>query len=122
MTDTRTEVTAPAGQRPVVARLSRLDRFLPVWIGAAMVAGLLLGRVVPGLNGVLNRVAIHGTSLPIALGLLLMMYPVLAKVRYSEIGRITADRRMMTVSLLLNWAVCQAARDAAPTAGYRAAS
>jgi ACR3 family arsenite transporter len=66
-------------------------------------AGLLLGRLVPGLNGALNRVAIHGTSLPIALGLLLMMYPVLAKVRYTEIGRITADRRMMTVSLLLNW-------------------
>ena len=105
MTDTRTEVTGPAGQRPVVARLSVLDRFLPVWIGAAMVAGLLLGRVVPGLNGTLNRVAVHGTSLPIALGLLLMMYPVLAKVRYSEIGRITADRRMMTASLVLNWVV-----------------
>ena len=106
MTDTRTtEVTGPAGQRPVVTRLSRLDRFLPVWIGAAMAAGLLLGRLVPGLNGALNRVAVHGTSLPIALGLLLMMYPVLAKVRYTEIGRITADRRMMTASLLLNWVI-----------------
>jgi arsenite transporter len=106
VTDTRTsEVTGAAGQRPVVARLSLLDRFLPVWIGAAMVAGLLLGRLVPELNGALNRVAIHGTSLPIALGLLLMMYPVLAKVRYSEIGRITADRRMMTASLLLNWVI-----------------
>ena len=106
MTDTRTsELTGPAGQRPVVARLSRLDRFLPVWIGAAMAGGLLLGRLVPDLNGALNRVAIHGTSLPIALGLLLMMYPVLAKVRYSEIGRITADRRMMTASLLLNWVI-----------------
>ena len=82
-----------------------LDRFLPVWIGAAMAAGLLLGRLVPGLNSALNRVAVHGTSLPIALGLLLMMYPVLAKVRYTEIGRITADRRMMTVSLLLNWVI-----------------
>jgi arsenical-resistance protein len=89
----------------VVARLSRLDRYLPVWIGAAMVAGLLLGRLVPGLNGVLNRAAVHGTSLPIAAGLLLMMYPVLAKVRYREIGRITADRRMMTASLVLNWVV-----------------
>ena len=106
MTDTRTtEVTGPAGQRPVMTRLSRLDRFLPVWIGAAMAAGLLLGRLVPGLNGALNRVAVHGTSLPIALGLLLMMYPVLAKVRYTEIGRITADRRMMTASLLLNWVI-----------------
>ena len=106
VTDTRTsEVTGPSGQQPVVARLSRLDRFLPVWIGAAMVAGLLLGRLVPGLNSALNRVAVHGTSLPIALGLLLMMYPVLAKVRYNQIGQITADRRMMTVSLLLNWVV-----------------
>ena len=106
MTDTRTsEVTGPAGQQPVMAGLPVLDRFLPVWIGAAMAAGLLLGRLVPGLNSALNRVAVHGTSLPIALGLLLMMYPVLAKVRYSEIGRITADRRMMTVSLLLNWVI-----------------
>ena len=106
MTDTETsEVTGPAGQPPVMARLSRLDRFLPVWIGAAMAAGLLLGRLVPGLNSALNRVAIHGTSLPIALGLLLMMYPVLAKVRYTEVGRITADRRMMAVSLVLNWVV-----------------
>jgi arsenical-resistance protein len=96
---------APGGHQAVVARLSMLDRFLPVWIGAAMAAGLLLGRLVPGLNGALNQVAVHGTSLPIALGLLLMMYPVLAKVRYDQIGQITADRRMMTVSLLANWVV-----------------
>ncbi len=99
------EATGAAPPQPVMARLSRLDRFLPVWIGAAMAAGLLLGRLVPGLNGALNKVAIHGTSLPIALGLLLMMYPVLAKVRYNEISKITADRRMMTVSLLLNWII-----------------
>ena len=73
----RTGAAAPGAgeQRAVLARLSRLDRFLPVWIGVAMAAGLLLGRLVPGLNSALNRVAIHGTSLPIALGLLLMMYP-----------------------------------------------
>jgi arsenical-resistance protein len=94
---------APGGHPAVASRLSVLDRFLPVWIGAAMAAGLLLGRLVPGLNSALNQVAVHGTSLPIALGLLLMMYPVLAKVRYSEIGQITADRRMITTSLLLNW-------------------
>ena len=95
----------PAAGQPVMAGLSRLDRFLPVWIGAAMAAGLLLGRVVPGLNSALNKVAVHGTSLPIALGLLLMMYPVLAKVRYTEIRRITADRRMMAASLVLNWVI-----------------
>jgi arsenite transporter len=89
----------------VVARLSGVDRLLPVWIGLAMAAGLVLGRIVPGLGGALNRVAIHGTSLPIAAGLLLMMYPVLAKVRYREVGRITADRPMMAASLALNWVV-----------------
>jgi len=89
----------------VVARLSMVDRFLPVWIGVAMVAGLVLGRLVPGLNDALNAVKIGTTSLPIALGLLLMMYPVLAKVRYREIGMVTADRRMIAASLLLNWVI-----------------
>ena len=89
----------------MVARLSRLDRFLPLWIAAAMGVGLGLGRLFPGLNQTLNRVAVHGTSLPIAIGLLLMMYPVLAKVRYAEVGRIAADHRMMAASLALNWVV-----------------
>ena len=84
---------------------STLDRFLPVWIGAAMVAGLLLGRWVPSLDDALNAVKVGETSLPIALGLLLMMYPVLAKVRYTEIALVTADRRMMAASLVLNWIV-----------------
>ncbi|WP_442788684.1 ACR3 family arsenite efflux transporter [Dactylosporangium sp. NBC_01737] len=87
----------------IVGRLSTTDRFLPVWIAAAMAAGLLLGRLVPGLDGALNAVKIGQTSLPIALGLLLMMYPVLAKVRYREIGLVAADKRMMAASLLLNW-------------------
>ncbi|MGB8384912.1 MAG: ACR3 family arsenite efflux transporter [Dermatophilaceae bacterium] len=89
----------------VVARMSTLDRFLPVWILAAMVAGLLLGRLLPGLNQALDAVKIGQTSLPIALGLLLMMYPVLAKVRYDEVGLITADKRMLTTSLILNWVI-----------------
>jgi ACR3 family arsenite transporter len=89
----------------VVARMSVVDRMLPLWIGLAMVAGLLLGRLIPGLNEGLNAVKIGQTSLPIALGLLLMMYPVLAKVRYDEIGLVTADRRMIATSLFLNWIV-----------------
>jgi ACR3 family arsenite transporter len=105
MTANRAHPLDTTHEPAVLANLSRLDRFLPVWIGAAMVAGLLLGRLVPGLNDALNQVSIHGTSLPIALGLLLMMYPVLAKVRYREVGRITADRRMMAASLILNWVV-----------------
>ena len=89
----------------VVARLSRLDQFLPIWIALAMVAGLLLGRLVPGFNTALEAVKIGGISLPIALGLLIMMYPVLAKVRYDRLHTVTGDRRMLFSSLLLNWIV-----------------
>ncbi len=96
---------ATAQGRPGATRLPLTDRLLPVWIGAAMVAGLVLGRSVPGLDDVLDAVKIGQTSLPIALGLLLMMYPVLAKVRYGEVGRIAGDRRMMAASLVLNWIV-----------------
>ncbi len=113
MSDLHTEDTAenprPAGSRdtetPVLARLSVLDRFLPAWIIAAMALGLLLGRLVPGLDEALGAVEVSSVSLPIAVGLLLMMYPVLAKVRYSETGRIAADRRLMVSSLALNWLV-----------------
>ena len=90
---------------PVLAKLSLLDRVLPVWILAAMAAGLILGRVVPGVQGALDSVKVGQTSLPIALGLLLMMYPVLAKVRYEDMGHVTGDRRMLWLSLLLNWII-----------------
>ena len=89
----------------VLARLSTLDRFLPVWILLAMAAGLLIGRFLPGVQAALDAVKVGQTSLPIALGLLLMMYPVLAKVRYEEMGHVTGDRRMLWLSLLLNWVV-----------------
>jgi ACR3 family arsenite transporter len=89
----------------VVTGMSRLDRFLPLWIGSAMLAGLLLGRSVPGLDRVVEAVAIGGISLPIALGLLVMMYPVLARVRYDRLDSVTADRRLLISSLLLNWLV-----------------
>jgi ACR3 family arsenite transporter len=89
----------------VVGRLSTLDRFLPVWILAAMVVGLLLGRTVEGLDDALDAVSIGSVSLPIAIGLLVMMYPVLAKVRYTELGTVTGDRRLLVSSLVLNWVV-----------------
>ncbi|TFI49804.1 ACR3 family arsenite efflux transporter, partial [Micrococcus endophyticus] len=85
--------------------MSFLDRWLPVWILAAMAAGLLLGRLVPGLAEALDAFTVAGVSVPIALGLLVMMYPVLAKVRYDETHRIAADRRLMGTSLVLNWIV-----------------
>ena len=92
-------------EQAVVGRLSLLDRFLPVWILAAMALGLLLGKFVPGVQTALDAVKIGQTSLPIALGLLLMMYPVLAKVRYEDMGHVTGDRRMLWLSLLLNWVI-----------------
>jgi len=89
----------------VLARLSMLDRFLPVWILLAMGLGLGLGRVFTGLNEILDTIKIGSVSLPIALGLLAMMYPVLAKVRYSKVTEVAADRTMLVTSLVLNWLI-----------------
>jgi ACR3 family arsenite transporter len=100
--DVRTE-SPPEGA--VLGRLGTLDRFLPLWIGVAMIAGLVLGRILPGLDEALSRVEIGSVSLPIAVGLLVMMYPVLAKVRYTELGHVTSDRRLLVSSIVLNWVV-----------------
>ncbi len=97
--------TKDVEQPRVMKEMSFLDRWLPVWILAAMAVGLLLGRFVPGLNTALEAVKIGSVSLPIAIGLLVMMYPVLAKVRYDETRRIGADRRLLVTSLVLNWLV-----------------
>lgn len=102
-TPSRSDVEAM--EQSVVDRLSLLDRFLPVWIGLAMVGGLLLGRLIPNLNDWLDAVKIDTVSLPIALGLLAMMYPVLAKVRYSRVGEVATDRKLMVSSLVLNWII-----------------
>ncbi|WP_060999521.1 ACR3 family arsenite efflux transporter [Mycolicibacterium mucogenicum] len=96
-------MTQSADAAQATARLSTLDRYLPVWIGLAMAAGLLLGRWVPGLDVVLEKVQVDGISLPIALGLLVMMYPVLAKVRYDRLETVTSDRKLLLSSLMLNW-------------------
>ncbi|NMD58556.1 ACR3 family arsenite efflux transporter [Tsukamurella columbiensis] len=99
-------MTSPAPtaeHQPVAGKLSTLDRFLPVWIGVAMALGLLLGRMIPGLNTALEKIQVDGVSLPIAIGLLIMMYPVLAKVRYDRLDTVTGDRKLLLGSLLLNW-------------------
>ena len=95
--------TSARSVAPVAREMSFLDRYLAVWILAAMAAGLLLGRFIPGLDRALDSVQIGGISVPIAVGLLVMMYPVLAKVRYDETHRVTGDRKLLTLSLVLNW-------------------
>ena len=91
---------APAS---VLRRLSTLDRFLPAWIVAAMLLGIGLGRAFPGLGAALDRVQVAGVSVPIAVGLLWMMYPVLAKVRYETIGAHVRDTKLLGTSLVFNW-------------------
>jgi ACR3 family arsenite transporter len=100
--------TPVADAGPVLRRLSVLDRWLPAWILAAMAVGLLLGRLVPGLAGVLDAVTVGSVSLPIAVGLLVMMYPVLAKVRYTDTGTVLRDRRLLVTSLVVNWLLAPA--------------
>jgi ACR3 family arsenite transporter len=96
---------AGAAEPSVVTRLSTLDRYLPVWIGLAMAGGLLLGRLIPDLNDTLERIKIDTVSLPIAIGLLAMMYPVLAKVRYRHMGAELDDHRVLGLSLVMNWVI-----------------
>ncbi len=107
MTASAPAVSSIATDRPVpiLQRLSTLDRFLPLWIFAAMAVGLVLGRMYPGLGATLDRVQVNGVSVPIAVGLLWMMYPVLAKVRYETIGQHARDTRLIGTSLVLNWVI-----------------
>ncbi|MGV9237985.1 ACR3 family arsenite efflux transporter [Streptomyces nigra] len=104
-TPARAQSADAAGDDSIVKKLSTLDRYLAVWILLAMAVGLGLGRLVPGMDDALAKMEIGGISLPIALGLLVMMYPVLAKVRYDRLDRVTGDKKLMVSSLVINWAV-----------------
>lgn len=99
------QTQTPSNDADVIAKLSTLDRYLAVWIGVAMAAGLILGRTWQGLVDALESFTVGSISVPIAIGLLVMMYPVLAKVRYDETRRVTGDRRLLGASLVLNWLV-----------------